>query len=546
MQKIVIILLLFGQVLSAQINRWTFERQWEDDIGSNNLTGSNAYIAIGGKEKNYCLYLGKDGANAYANAGTINFTTTFTISAWCYYNGSRANSNVVISEIRAGTDYGFTIYINSYSSTDRKIRVEFDEAGATDHWYSVNNNVVPVNTWFHLAMTYDKGTFTGHIYIDGTEVSMAGTINNNFDVSGPTHIGKYANSAFGYYGGYIDDIRIYNNILSESEIQEIAIANYKQNIDLYTKTLYHQDFENDTVGWLKIQDRNHDFNTPTSYTRADSVYIYEWGGERGKVLRVHYYPGAPGMTYGGFQIFMPFNTGTYDEVYLAYKIYFKDGFDWVNGIKSLGIGTYGTGAHAGEWPEGCCDDNYEGYSIGIMASGSTENPDSGFVHGYVYDRDRVICYGRGTCVDDSPFFGSGEWVQVVMRVTTNNTTASLQELWINDSLWGRSTSLRYETAYVGNISILNLYSFFGGSDPGDAPAKYEETYFDDIDIFVIDAINYPDLPVLYEQWDEDFVPVPEYTQTQTGNTKKYRGQYMILYKNGINMTYKTYKDGILK
>jgi hypothetical protein len=77
-------------------------------------------------------------------------------------------------------------------------------------------SAIPVNTWSHLATTYDGAML--RLYVNGTQagaqaLSGAMAISNN-----PLRIG--GNSALGeYFQGRIDEVRVYNRALSQTEIQ---------------------------------------------------------------------------------------------------------------------------------------------------------------------------------------------------------------------------------------------------------------------------------------------------------------------------------------
>lgn len=73
---------------------------------------------------------------------------------------------------------------------------------------------LPVNEWSHLAMTYGSGTL--RLFINGTQVYQTARQENPL-AAGPLHIG--GNSTLGhYFGGQIDDVRVYNRPLSANEI----------------------------------------------------------------------------------------------------------------------------------------------------------------------------------------------------------------------------------------------------------------------------------------------------------------------------------------
>jgi hypothetical protein len=78
-------------------------------------------------------------------------------------------------------------------------------------------SLVPLNTWTHLAATYDAVTGQS-LYVNGVQVVHASTTGNMITSIGPLRIG--GNSIFGeFFVGTIDDVRVYNRALNQTEIQ---------------------------------------------------------------------------------------------------------------------------------------------------------------------------------------------------------------------------------------------------------------------------------------------------------------------------------------
>ena len=79
--------------------------------------------------------------------------------------------------------------------------------------------IAEVDTWYHLAATYDDGT--QRLYVNGVEEAKspaAGLLN-----IGKINIGSYSPGHPGVFCGLIDEVRVYDRALSEDEIQ----TNYK-------------------------------------------------------------------------------------------------------------------------------------------------------------------------------------------------------------------------------------------------------------------------------------------------------------------------------
>jgi Concanavalin A-like lectin/glucanases superfamily/PASTA domain len=81
---------------------------------------------------------------------------------------------------------------------------------------------LPLNTWTHLATTYD-GT-NQRMYVNGVLVStVAGTGGIN-QANGALRIGGNASSTGEFFQGLIDEVRVYNRALSQAEIQTDMIT----------------------------------------------------------------------------------------------------------------------------------------------------------------------------------------------------------------------------------------------------------------------------------------------------------------------------------
>ena len=78
-------------------------------------------------------------------------------------------------------------------------------------------SALPVNTWTHVAATYD-GTRL-RFYVNGNLVASLAASGAYQVNTGPLWIG--GNAVYGeHFKGKLDDVRIYNRALSQSEIQQ--------------------------------------------------------------------------------------------------------------------------------------------------------------------------------------------------------------------------------------------------------------------------------------------------------------------------------------
>ncbi len=197
-------------------------------VGTNHGTISGATLVRGKKGS----ALDFDGATSYINAGSGSSLDDIetqggggmTVSAWIKprTNGETGTNCIVCKDREASTSNGaWSFEINaSYGLVFTK------GFSATRLFRSSVNDVVPQNTWKHALATWNgSDNYSGvHIYINGVETSyvtnQSGSGDKNSEGSGNLYIG---NDIWGgrTIDGVIDDVRIYNRILSSDEISDL-------------------------------------------------------------------------------------------------------------------------------------------------------------------------------------------------------------------------------------------------------------------------------------------------------------------------------------
>lgn len=146
-------------------------------------------------------------------------TDSFTIEAWIKLD---VNSNVqqIISKLGYAnnnyTGWGFQL-------VDGLLSGYVTEVWFVNTRYVEGTQVLAVDTWYHVAMTYnDDQTIT--LFINGVEEPLsfedyAGTV-ADISIDAPTQIGSYEGSGFPgeYFRGSMDDFRIWDVAKTPSEI----------------------------------------------------------------------------------------------------------------------------------------------------------------------------------------------------------------------------------------------------------------------------------------------------------------------------------------
>ena len=145
------------------------------------------------------------------SAPSLNLTSGMTLTAWI-----KPTVNLT----------GFTTVIQKQPdayllNASNQSGARFPGGGGTTSggWqYVSGTSASPINTWTHLAVTYDSTIL--RLYVNGTQVATQPANGTIQTTTSPLWIG--GNSPYGeYFVGVLDDIRIYNRALTTAEIPVI-------------------------------------------------------------------------------------------------------------------------------------------------------------------------------------------------------------------------------------------------------------------------------------------------------------------------------------
>jgi hypothetical protein len=172
-----------------------------------------------------------DGTSNYVSIPRMNYEEV-SMCAWFYKNindtaaidaiwgGYRGNSNIQLRE-------GFDIRFNQGApNTLRFILVTQDGSGNRTERTATMNLINSISSWYHVASTYNKTTGEQKLYVNGQLVNTQSHPAGNTVVPLTTYSDmRIGFSRFnGYFNGIIDDVRLYNRVLSDLEV-----------VDLYTQ-----------------------------------------------------------------------------------------------------------------------------------------------------------------------------------------------------------------------------------------------------------------------------------------------------------------------
>lgn len=137
----------------------------------------------------------------------------FTISLWIYWSGTNGSNQWIFSKLDSW-DVNDMVLLFGIPSTN-KMTVHRQNGVAVD-WTSPSTN-----QWVHVVLTYDASAGQLELFYDGTSQGTKAWTSGN-DPSASVTIGNNGSGGNTPYDGKIDDIRVYNKILSQSEIDSVG------------------------------------------------------------------------------------------------------------------------------------------------------------------------------------------------------------------------------------------------------------------------------------------------------------------------------------
>ena len=227
----------------------------------------------------------------------LDLSQNYSVSLWLTLDSSRSNHRIINKD--GGNDYnsGWCLFMNTPG--DNLNWCHYPEDGiVSDH--IVIPSSIPTQLWQNIIVTYDGENFS--CYINGDFINSAtpsGSIGINdlpLEIGGSSEYNQF-------YDGNIDDIRIYNRVLSESEIatlfdnyDEFILANFEADqtevpvgteiqftdLSLGSPTTWEWDFDND--GTIDSYEKNPVYSYPNAGTYTVSLTVGD--GRANQTLRM--------------------------------------------------------------------------------------------------------------------------------------------------------------------------------------------------------------------------------------------------------------------
>jgi hypothetical protein len=191
-----------------------------DLAGFNNAgTRMNGPLPVAGK---VLMGLQFDGANDYIEVpdqSELNFGTgNFSIDAWIQTN-ENTGQKTILNKLQFPLNQGYSLYLSNGE-------VRLILAASSPVFYVSSVHVADGN-WHHIAVTVDRTDPSGiKFYKDGIMISMADPTTNPGTITAisPLRIGSLSFTVGDLFKGSLDEIELFNRVLTPQEVNSIYSA----------------------------------------------------------------------------------------------------------------------------------------------------------------------------------------------------------------------------------------------------------------------------------------------------------------------------------
>src|SRR6266487_4289662 len=207
---------------NGPLAQWSFEGNARDDAFLGDRDGTLiGGVTYGGGAVGSAVRL--DGTGAYVTApNTVRTDVGFSVMAWVRLERGDVARAVVSQD---GTVYaGFDLWYRPENGGKWVFGMANADAGLPGVDMAVSTAPAQLNTWTQLTGVFDATSRQLRLYVNGVLSGTAARTVAGWNAAGPLRIGRtlWFGGATDYWPGSIDEVAIYDRVLSDAEVRDVV------------------------------------------------------------------------------------------------------------------------------------------------------------------------------------------------------------------------------------------------------------------------------------------------------------------------------------
>jgi hypothetical protein len=210
------------------VSWWPGEGNGNDIIGSNPGTVSSGVSYSAGEVGQAFHFDGTSGNIVVPASGSLNVGVSNGFTVECWIKPDELSAHHPLVEWNNGSSIGVHLYISTdwfgNSGPGNVLANLIDTSG---NWHPIFSapGLLTTSSYQHVALTYDKASGAGKLYLNGVVVANANLGTFTPQTSYNLHLGRRPNDgSIPLYSGLMDEVSVYGRALSQGEIQNIYNA----------------------------------------------------------------------------------------------------------------------------------------------------------------------------------------------------------------------------------------------------------------------------------------------------------------------------------
>jgi hypothetical protein len=213
---------------SGLVGWWQCEGNALDSLGLNpgTLQGSASFAA--GKVGQALLLFGTNGSIQIPSSAAMNVGTNSGFSAECWINPNDVSINRPIVEWNSSGSFGPHLWLSQpgpFGTGAGCLFANIIDTSGNNHFLTTTPGLVTSNSFQHVALTYDKTSGLGSIFLNGNLVIQQNLGSFTPRTTYPLYLGaRPAGSPTLSFAGLLDEASLYSRALTSNEVRSIYFA----------------------------------------------------------------------------------------------------------------------------------------------------------------------------------------------------------------------------------------------------------------------------------------------------------------------------------